>query len=96
MKELVAGAVTRAASSLTNRIFLASTLLAMLSLGIAFYFVNVRATADAEEELRRGLLDAAALADQQRTALTDTYLRLARLVADLPKLKGAVATGADR
>ena len=93
MKELVAGAVTRAASSLTNRIFLASTLLAMLSLGLAFYFVNVRATADAEDELRRGLLDAAALADQQRTALTDTYLRLARLVADLPKLKGAVATG---
>ena len=93
MKELVAGAVTRAASSLTNRIFVASTLLAMLSLGLAFYFVNVRATADAEEELRRGLLDAAALADQQRAALTDTYTRLARLVADLPKLKAAVETG---
>jgi signal transduction histidine kinase len=93
MKDLVAGAVTRAASSLTNRIFLASTLLATLSLGLAFYFVNMRATADAEEELRRGLLDAAALADQQRAALTDTYTRLARLVADLPKLKAAVATG---
>ena len=32
----------RAASSLTNRIFLASTLLATLSLGFAFYFVNAR------------------------------------------------------
>jgi signal transduction histidine kinase len=93
MKELVAGAVSRAASSLTNRIFLASTLLATLSLGLAFYFVDLRATTDAEEELRRGLLDAAALADQQRAALTDTYTRLARLVADLPKLKAAVATG---
>ena len=42
----------RIASSLTNRIFLASTLLATLSLGFAFAFVNARASAEVEAELR--------------------------------------------
>ena len=40
-------------SSLTNRIFFACMLLAMLSLGFAFYFVNARTTTEAEAELRR-------------------------------------------
>jgi signal transduction histidine kinase len=81
-----------ATSSLTNRIFIACTLLAMLSLGFAFYFVNARATSEAEAELRRGLNEAGILVDQNRVSLTDTFTRLARLVADLPKLKAAVAT----
>ena len=81
-----------AISSLTNRIFIACTLLAMLSLGFAFYFVNARATSEAEAELRRGLNEAGILVDQNRVSLTDTFTRLARLVADLPKLKAAVAT----
>ena len=82
-----------AASSLSNRIFLACTLLAVLSLGLAFSFVNANATRQAEEDLRRKLQDAAVLADQYRnTTLTDTVTRLARLVADLPKLKAAVGT----
>src|SRR6185436_7889699 len=80
-------------SSLTNRIFFACTLLAMLSLGFAFYFVNARASAEAEAELRRGLVEAGTLVDQNRATLTDTFTRLARLVADLPKLKAAVETG---
>ena len=81
-------------SSLTNRIFFACTLLAMLSLGFAFYFVNARATSEAEAELRRGLNEAGILVDQNRVALTDTFTRLARLVADgAPKLKAAVETG---
>jgi len=80
-------------SSLTNRIFIACTLLAMLSLGFAFYFVNARATTEAEAELRRGLNEAGILVDQNRVALTDTFTRLARLVADLPKLKAAIETG---
>jgi signal transduction histidine kinase len=82
-----------ATSSLTNRIFVACTLLAMLSLGFAFYFVNARATSEAEAELRRGLNEAGNLVDQNRVGLTDTFTRLARLVADLPKLKAAVETG---
>jgi signal transduction histidine kinase len=82
----------RAASSLTNRIFLASTLLATLSLGVVFYFVNAGVSAQAEAELRRDLDDAATLVEQHRATLTETFSRMARLVADLPVLKAAVAT----
>ena len=81
-------------SSLSNRIFLACTLLATLSFGVAFSFVNANATKEAEADLRRALQESATLADQQRlTTLTDTLSRMARLVADLPKLKAAVETG---
>lgn len=83
----------RFVSSLTNRVFLACTLLAMLSLGIAFYFVNERAATAAEDELRRGLLEAGSLVDQHDATRTDHFTRLARVVADLPKLKAAVETG---
>jgi signal transduction histidine kinase len=82
-----------ALSSLTNRIFLACALLASLSLGFAFYFVNGRVSSEAEAELRRGLQEAGTLVDQQRTSLTDMFTLFARLVADLPKLKAAVGTG---
>ena len=81
------------ASSLTNRVFLACTLLAMLSLGFAFYFVNERASTAAETELRRGLEEAGTLVDQHAATRTDHYTRLTRVVADLPKLKAAVETG---
>ena len=80
-------------SSLSNRIFIACALVATLSLGFAFYFVNARATREAEAELRRGLNEAGILVDQNRVGVTDTFTRLARLVADLPKLKAAVETG---
>jgi len=80
-------------SSLSNRIFIACALVATLSLGFAFYFVNARATREAEAELRRGLDEAGILVDQNRVDVTDTFTRLARLVADLPKLKAAVETG---
>lgn len=81
------------ASSLTNRVFLACTLLAMFSLGFVFYFVNERASTEVEAELRRGLAEAGTLLDQQRATVTDTFTRMARVVADLPKLKAAVETG---
>jgi sensor histidine kinase regulating citrate/malate metabolism len=81
------------AASLTNRIFLACTLLATLSLGFAFYFVNAKATAEAEASLERELTDAASLVDQQRAQLTDFYTGMARVVADSPPLKAAVDTG---
>jgi len=80
-------------SSLSNRIFIACALVATLSLGFAFYFVNARATREAEAELRRGLNEAGILVGQNRVGVTDTFTRLARLVADLPKLKAAVETG---
>jgi signal transduction histidine kinase len=80
-------------ASLSNRIFIACALVATLSLGFAFYFVNARATREAEAELRRGLNEAVILVGQNRVGVTDTFTRLARLVADLPKLKAAVETG---
>ena len=83
----------RAASSLTNRVFLACTLLAMLSLGFAFYFVDERASNEAEADLRRGLVEAGTLVDHYGASRTDHFTRLARVVADLPKLKAAVDTG---
>lgn len=82
-----------AVSSLTNRVFLACTLLATLSIGFAFYFVDERASTEAEADLRRGLVDAGTLVDRYGATRTDHFTRLARVVADLPKLKAAVDTG---
>ncbi|HEX5475734.1 MAG TPA: ATP-binding protein [Vicinamibacterales bacterium] len=77
-------------SSLTNRIFLATALLAVLSIATAVYIVNVAVTRQAEGELRRGLSEAGTLLDENSTVLFDHFKREARLVADLPVLKGAV------
>jgi signal transduction histidine kinase len=82
----------RLSSSLTNRIFLACTLLATVSLGFAFTFVNAQVTGEVEAELRRDLSEAGTLVDQRRAAFTETFTTLTRLIADLPKLIGAVAT----
>ena len=68
----------RIASSLTNRIFLASTLLAILSLGFAFAFVNARASAEVEADLERGIAEAATLVDQNRAMRTDTFTTMAQ------------------
>jgi signal transduction histidine kinase len=79
-------------SSLTNRIFLASALLAVVTIGVAMYFVGARLTREAEAELERGLMQSGALVEEHRRALSRDILLLARLVADLPKLKSAVDT----
>lgn len=79
-------------SSLTNRIFLASTLLATLSIGFAVYFVSSRLRTEAEADLQRDLQEAATLVDQQRATLFDTFTRTAQLIADLPKFKAVVET----
>ena len=79
-------------SSLTNRIFLGAALLVMLSIAAAVYRVNVTVTDQAERELRRELEEAGAVVDEVRTTLFGHFLREARLLADLPKLKALVAT----
>ena len=86
----------RIVSSLTNRIFIASTLLSTLSLGFGFYFANARITSDAEADLRRGLTEAATLVDLRRQNLTETFRTMARLVADIPKLKATMETPRTR
>jgi two-component system nitrogen regulation sensor histidine kinase NtrY len=80
-------------SSLTNRIFFASAALAVLSIGVAIAIVNARVTREAEGELQRGLEEAARLVDQHHETQVESSLRMARLVADLPKLKAAVDLG---
>jgi signal transduction histidine kinase len=79
-------------ASLTNRIFVASTLLATVSLGFAFYFVNAQVSAEAEADLRKGLADAATLVEQRRQGQTQTFATLARVIAETPYLKAAVET----
>jgi signal transduction histidine kinase len=79
-------------ASLRNRIFLASVVLAALTIGFAIYRISARVIEQAEGELERGLSDSAALLEQQHTALSELFLLRARLVADLPKLKSAVDT----
>jgi len=77
-------------SSLTNRIFIASAALSVLSIGVAIAIVNVRVTREAEGERERGLEEAARLVEQHHETQVESSLRLARLVADLPRFKAAV------
>ena len=79
-------------SSLTNRIFFGSALLAVGSIAIAIYNVNVAVTRQAEQELRRGLDEAGTIIDEYHQILVDHFTREARLIADLPRLKAGVDT----
>ena len=86
----------RVTSSLTNRIFLASTLLAVLALGFAMYFVNARVAGEAEADLRRSVTETATLIDRRQQDLTESFTAVAQLVAEVPQLKAAVDTGDPR
>lgn len=77
-------------SSLSNRIFIAAATLAVLSIGVAVYSVNVWVSAQVEQDLRAGLEEAATHVVNYRSTLLEHFRREARLVADLPKLKAVV------
>jgi signal transduction histidine kinase len=79
-------------STLQNRIFVASALVAVLSLGFAVQFVTSRVSREAEAELSRGLRRAGSMVEENYTARLETLTLLARLVADLPRLQAAVET----
>jgi signal transduction histidine kinase len=79
-------------SSLTNRIFFATALLAALSMGVAIYIVNRAVTRQGAQELQRGIDEAATLVGEYQKFSFETFGRDARLIADLPKLKAAVDT----
>ena len=85
--------MTRPLASLTNRIFLAAAVLVVVATGVTAAFVNSRVTAQAEAELQRALAESGAVVGRQGEALVETFSVLARLIADLPKLKAAVTTG---
>jgi signal transduction histidine kinase len=80
-------------SSLTNRIFVASALLAVVSIAVGIYHVNRAVNAQAERELRRGLDEARLLIEENRSLRVEHFTREARLIADIPKLKAAVEPG---
>src|SRR5438552_576149 len=79
-------------SSLRSRIFLGSALLAVLSIGVAIYLVNARVTDEAERTLDREIVATAALVDNLRTRGAETFMQMARFIADAPRLKAAVDT----
>jgi signal transduction histidine kinase len=76
--------------SLSNRIFVAGALLAVAPLGVAIWSVTAAVTGQAEQELRRGLEEAATLMEETRETLFEHFVREARLIADLPRLKAIV------
>jgi signal transduction histidine kinase len=82
----------RLLSSLQNRIFLASATVAVLSIAFPMHFVTSRLEREVEAELERGLGESASLVEQQHASRLQTNVLLARLIADLPKLKAAVDT----
>jgi signal transduction histidine kinase len=77
-------------SSLTNRIFFAMALLAVLLISAAVYIVNRAVTGQAERDLDRGLEQAARQVEDYRNVLFDGFKRDARFIADLPRLKAAL------
>jgi signal transduction histidine kinase/uncharacterized membrane-anchored protein YhcB (DUF1043 family) len=79
-------------SSLTNRIFFATATLVVLATAVGVYTINVAVTAQANNELRRGLDEAGTILEENRTTLFEHFSREARLVADLSNLKAAVDT----
>jgi signal transduction histidine kinase len=80
-----------ALSSLTNRIFLASALLVVVSMGIAIYRVNDSVTRQAERDLQTGLAEAASLVDQFSQRQFTDFLVTGRFIADVPQLQAAAA-----
>jgi signal transduction histidine kinase len=78
--------------TLKTRIFLSSALVAVLAVAFAVQFVTARVAGQAEAELRRGLEEAATQVEQRHLARLETLTLMARMVADLPKLKAAVET----
>ena len=79
-------------SSLRSRIFMASALLAVLSIGAAIYVVSVRATREAENALQREILATRALVEQLHQTRAETFTMRATLIAGDPRLKAAVDT----
>lgn len=82
----------RVFSSLQSRIFIASAMLAVLSIGTAIYLVSRRVTRQVESSLHNEIAAAGTLVGQFRRARTQNLELTARLVADAPRLKAAVDT----
>jgi signal transduction histidine kinase len=80
-------------SSLTNRIFVASSVLVVSAIAVAVYLVSVSVTTQAEHDLHTGLDEAASFVGKVNGVQFDSFVQIGRSIADLPKLKNAVQTG---
>ncbi len=78
-------------SSLSNRIFLATALLAVLAIGAAVYPINVAVTAQEDRDLQRGVQEAATLVENYSSTLLERFRREALLVADLSNFKASIS-----
>jgi len=85
--------MARPLASIRSRVFAAAALVAVLPLAAALLFVTRRVSQQAEVELTRSLDEAARLVGQYHRSRIETATERALLVADLPRLKAAVATG---
>ena len=90
------GVMARPLGSLRSRVFAATALVAVLPTVLALGLATRRVTQEAEAELARSLAEAARLVEQYHGARLETARERASLVADLPKLKAAVAEGDPR
>src|SRR5436305_392480 len=79
-------------SSLRGRMFLASAVLAVVCIGIAIFIVNGQVTREAERTIEREIVATSGQVEQLRNERAQTFTLMARLIADLPKLKAAMAT----
>ena len=82
--------------SLRSRVFAATALVAVLPVALALLVVTRRATQQAEVELARGLAEAARVVVQYHRTRLELAAERASLVADLPRLKAAVAEADPR
>ena len=78
-------------ASLRSRVFAATAVVAVLPTVFALGLVTRRVTQEAEAELSRSLAEAARLVEQYHRTRLELAAERASLVADLPKLKAAVA-----
>ena len=78
--------------TLQSRIFLTSSLLTVVSIGVAIYLVSRRVNREVEEALQTDMVATGALVDQLRTTRAETFAMMVRLIGDAPKLKAAVDT----
>ncbi len=85
--------MTRPLASLRNRIFFACLAVSVLSVVVTSRFVTTRVTSQADADLRRDVSEAADLLERQYRARLDDMSLMAQLIADLPRLEAAVATG---
>jgi signal transduction histidine kinase len=88
--------MARPLGTLRSRVFAATALVAVLPTLLALGLATRRVTLEAEAEIERSLGEAARLVEQYHGARLETARERASLVADLPKLKAAVAEGDPR